>query len=149
MEFVQSGNQIDCVRISRDRERGVASRRVVVSFDAHLETIAPHVKGLLKRTERRQLQQWLEDRRSLKAKPTEQTVLETLPSLLTQAGGAIGQLPVVDEKLFAELELATDLFRSALDAKRTDTAPMQDTALEEMGNSEALKHRIEQIKKGL
>lgn len=149
MEFVQNGNQIDCVRTSRNRRKDDVSRVVVASFDAHLETIAPHVKGLLKRAEIKQLENWLEDRRKLKAKPAAETILETLPGLLMQAREAVDQLPVIDERLFAELQLATEVFQSALDAKRGHTSPSKKAELEEMGHSEALKQRIDRIKKVL
>lgn len=66
MEFELHETSVNCIRTKPN-----GTRDVVISFDAHLNDIAPHVRGMLTNHELRELRQWFESQRELTASPTE------------------------------------------------------------------------------
>ena len=57
MRFVPVGRSIECQRLGSD-----GAYHHVVSFDAHLELIAPHVAAVLSGSEQHELRLWFSDR---------------------------------------------------------------------------------------
>ena len=115
MDFVVNGNEVRCLREKRD---GSGESVCIVTFDQHLEAIAPHVCAVLSAHEQQELQDWLELRRRSHSQPMTALMVEALPDLLLQARDAVISGVEIDQKLFAELELALEQFRSTLNARR-------------------------------
>ena len=78
MKFTVAGNKIIC---SRDADNPIQ----VVVFDAHLESVPPHVAAKLTRREIEELDHFLSDRKRIQSNPTEANMLEALPKLLAES----------------------------------------------------------------
>ncbi len=137
MKFTIDKEQIVCERRGADGERSV-----IVSFDAKLDAVAPHVAAALSLDEQAQLESWFTERRMLRAKPRWLLVLEVLPAVLESGRDALEAAPQIEEGLYKEITKALDAFRSDLKQLAQKRTPGFGTQLELVEESDALKERL-------
>ncbi|MBY4677336.1 hypothetical protein [Marinobacterium arenosum] len=150
MKFVTEGDKVNCVRISTDPHTGKPVEAVVVSFDANVDRVAPHVAAELGPQEIAQLEQWLQERARLQAaladKPVEVAVLEALPGVLIEARQALATVDRLDGAVYSQIRETVRQLNEALDHFKQLTEGDQ-TVTRQMQSSEVLKQRLESIKK--
>ncbi|MFD2231985.1 hypothetical protein [Alkalimarinus sediminis] len=148
MNFVQTNHAVQCVRTHQESGRTVSE--VVVSFDAQLSTIAPHVSALLSTDEINQLSAWLEERKQLQKelqdKPLGVAVLEALPGLVQEATEAVEQLEALDVSLHTQIEQSLRLFRTALNKASRSEHLEESNQFDSLQDEEVLKEQLASIK---
>lgn len=148
MNFVQTNQSVQCVRMHQENGRTVSE--VIVSFDEQLSIIAPHVSALLSADEINQLGAWLEERKQLqqelKDKPLGIAVLEALPGLIQEATNAVRHLDTVDILLHNQIELSLHLFQTALNKASHSDNMDEASQFDSMQDEEVLKEQLTSIK---
>ena len=144
MKFTVVGNKIICSR-NENAVEGDDSFRRVVEFDAHLDTVPPHVLGALTESEIAELESFFVDRERIQANPANKNLLEALPGLLREATDILQSVEHVNRAIFDQLTASIAEINVALEHVETvsDGSP---TATESMRESEAQKERLEDIK---
>ncbi|MFQ5575156.1 MAG: hypothetical protein ACE5E0_05990 [Terriglobia bacterium] len=148
MKFTVAGSKIICSRIDNTVEEEADTYRRVVDFDAHLDTVPPHVVAKLTQGEIEELEHFLADRQRIQANPAEVNMLEALPELIGEAAEALESVNRLNKTMYQKLASAVEQLREALENVR----PKSDgrlTPVEKMRDSEALKQRLENIKQEL
>jgi len=152
MEFITAGETINCVRVFNDPDTGREKAQVVISFNAQVDRVAPHVAAALTRDERQQLENWLADRARLQSvleeKSIESTILETLPALMMQAVEALDTLPTVDRQTYEAIRTGVKDLTDALERAEPHTAS-RSVELDQMQGNEELKERLDSIRDNL
>lgn len=152
MEFITVGETINCVRVFNDPDTGRERKQVVISFNAQVDRVAPHVAAVLSGDERQQLEDWLADRARLQSvlekKSIESTILETLPALMMQAVEALDTLQTVDLKSYEAIRESVKDLTAALDRAEPHTAS-RSVELDQMQGNEELKERLDAIRDNL
>ncbi|MBR9867062.1 MAG: hypothetical protein GYB20_08280 [Oceanospirillales bacterium] len=152
MEFITSGETVNCVRVSDDPGTGREKKQVVISFNAQVDRVAPHVAAVLTGEERQQLESWLTDRARLKSvleeKSIESTILETLPALMIQAVQALDTLPTVDRQTYEAIRVSVKDLTDALERAEPHTAS-RSVEFDQMQGNEELKERLDVIRDDL
>ena len=152
MEFVTDDATIQCIRIVPGHEGSQDTRVVVATFDAAVETIAPHVAAKLSEIEIRELELWLEDRAQLHAElseiPTEIAALQALPQMITQACDSLGSLKELDRDTYQALMNAVSQLSDAL-AQVQNITEHDRTKLNHLQDSEELKEKLDAFKQNL
>jgi hypothetical protein len=147
MKFSVAGSRIICSRKDNTVDNKAVYRRVV-EFDAHVETIPPHVAARLTSGEIEQLQEFLADRKRIQATPAEQNMLEALPGLLREATEILKSVDTVNKTMYTQLSRSIGELVQALD--NVKPAPSGGpTPVNRMRKSEAQKERLENIKQEL
>lgn len=147
MKFTVAGSRIFCSRKDNTAADDDAHRRVV-EFDAHVDSVPPHVAAKLTNGEVEQLKKFIADRKRIQANPVETNVLEALPGLLQEATDVLGTVERVDKTMYRKLSESIAVLNDALDKVRP--APRRGlTPVESMRYSEAQKERLESIKQEL
>lgn len=147
MKFTVSGSRIICSRADNTVDEECAYRRVV-EFDAHVDTIPPHVAARLTAGEVEQLAAFMADRKRIQANPIEKNMLEALPTLLEEAAEILGSVDRVNNAMYQQLSAAI----AGLSAALNSVKPAQTgnpTAVNRMRKSEAQKERLENIRRSL
>ncbi|WP_196138193.1 hypothetical protein [Aliikangiella sp. G2MR2-5] len=152
MKFVSNGNQIECIRRVRDLSDGGMNDVLIVSFDQEQESIPPHVAACLSPFEVKKLKSWLHERvelnRKLENETMEDTILDTLPQMLSIAKEALKDIDVIDIGLFKQLKVELREFDEMLsrfrNISKTDTIE-----LDKMQDSEVLKEKLSTIQEQL
>ncbi|MDX1507942.1 MAG: hypothetical protein R3358_06660 [Woeseiaceae bacterium] len=147
MRFTVAGNKVICSRTDNTVE-GENKYRQVVEFDAHLDEVPPHVAARLTQGEIEELQEFLEDRKRIQAKPAEVNMLEVLPELIEEATQILHAVNRLNETMYRRLRKSIAEMVDALDnvkPQRNGKASRGHT----MRDSEARKERLENIKKNL
>lgn len=147
MKFTVVDNRVVCSR----KDSTVTDEdvyRQVVEFDAHVETVPPHVAARLTTGEVKELKAFIEDRRRIRATPLEKNKLEALPELLREATEIVESVNGLNRQMYENLLASIGGLRSALDKiKPSDEGRM--TPISNMRDSEAQKERLEVIKQDL
>jgi|GEM_PF-2743874 len=152
MEFVTNENQIKCIRTVLTDGGKIKKKFTVVSFDDNQEIIPPHAAASLTQSENRKLQDWLHERalliKKLDDESVEETVLDTLPDLLTKAKLALEDIDGMDFDLFKrlkvnlrELDERLNRFHSIVEDGKLE--------LESLQPEEILKEKLDNIKANL
>ena len=147
MKFTVSGSQITCSRKNGSVENEDSYRKIV-SFDAHLDTVAAHVAARLTPLETNQLEEFLADRRRIHTNPTEQNILEVLPGLLEVATGILESGDSVNDAVYKQLSDSVSTFSEAME-KVDIVSGGGPAALKRMRGSQAQSERLRDIMKGL
>lgn len=147
MKFTVVGNQIICRRKNGTAENKDPYQKIV-AFDAHLDTVAPHVAARLKPEETKQLEEFLVDRKRIQANPTEQNILEALPGLLKEATEILGSGDSVNKTVYKQLSESVAAFSEALHKVKL-VSRGRLTMLKSMRGSQAQKERLRDIKEDL
>lgn len=147
MKFTVAGNKIICSRVDMTVEDD-DKHRAVVEFDAHVDTVPPHVAAKLTRREVRELDQFLADRKRLKQDPAEINMLEALPELIGEVTHVLQSAEQLNVALYDRLHVAVADLREALRDVRPQS-PGTSEPIRGMRPSEVLKQRLEIIKQEL
>ena len=148
MEFVVDGNQVMCVRFVTDARSGQVRRDIVSRFDTHLHSIAPHVAACLKPDEINELKSWLHERRELQKTHATDTLLRSIPELLSRAEAILNEKTSISENTIQQLQESVCQFSQKL--SYVETHPGNSGSLrEEMTDSEALKERLDIVRNNL
>ena len=150
MEFITEGETVNCVRIYSDSKGD--RRFIVTSFHADVDRVAPHVAASLTPEEINELEMWLTDRAKLQeameTRPIEETIIEALPAVITQASQAMDKLGELDLGVYEAIrESVISLTRSLDRIERLTTD--NEIELRQMPSSEALKERLGAIKENI
>lgn len=148
MKFLIDGNQINCVRNIHDEKTGKEKDEVVVSFDAHLYSIAPHVESVLNANELEQLKAWLDDKAVIQTRSREQTLLKAMPSLLEESAKALETLDEIDIEDHTNLKNALSVLNNVLNNKDI-LLKTEENSFKQISENEALKKQLDMIKKEL
>ena len=95
MKFTVAGNKIICSRDENSGDRKQRHRRVV-DFDAHVESVPPHVAARLRPREIRELKQFLAERQNIRDSSPEINMLEVLPDLIDEVSGVLAETGGLD-----------------------------------------------------
>ena len=147
MKFTVAGNQIICTRDDKTVD-GADRLRQVVAFDAHLESVPPHVAAKLTWSEIAELDHFLADRKRIQSNPTEVNMLEALPKLLAESTETVKLANDLDSSLHQRLCSSVAGLTEALQSVRPRSNG-RVTLIRSMRESEALKERLEDIKQNL
>ena len=147
MKFTVAGSAIICSR--RDQSApGEDGYRRVVEFDAHVDSIPPHVASRLTGREIAELEAFLEDHRRIRANPAVKNMLEALPGLLAEATETLEKAEQLNESMYEELTGAIAALKEALNQARPEPHD-EPTPVRNMRQSEAQKARLDSVKKAL
>lgn len=147
MKFIVAGNKIVCSRKDNTVEENDAYRHVV-EFDAHVDSVPPHVAARLTNYEVDQLAAFMADRRRIKANPAEKNMLEALPGLLDEAIEILASVERVNSAMYEQLSASISNMREALESiKPASNGGM--TTIKKMSEPEAQKVRLEDITRDL
>jgi hypothetical protein len=147
MKFTIAGNKIVCSRIDNTVEDADQYRQVV-TFDAHLDVVPPHVGAKLTRREIEELEHFLADRKRIQANPAEANLLEALLGLLAESTEILGAVDHLNEATYQSLcESVAGLTAALRDVKPGPAGRV--TPIRSMGDSEALKERLQNIRQDL
>lgn len=146
MKFSFDGSKVVCSRIASSDDGDML--RDVVEFDAHVDAIPMHVATQLTKMERLELERFLEDKERILARPDHSVILEALPALIDKVRGVLVSVERIDEHVFQQLTTANERLGAALIDVAVN-ARDSNTQLNEMSESEALKPRLDVIKRGL
>lgn len=147
MKFTVAGSRIIC----RRKDNTIADEEVyrhVVEFDSQLESAPPHVLAKLIGSEIEQLNEFMADRKRIQANPAVKNMLEALPGLLEEATDILDSVERVNETMYDKLSAAITKMGSALDNVKP-VSRGEPTPVNRMGESEAQKERLENIKREL
>ena len=147
MKFTIAGSRIICTREDNTVDEEGAYRRVV-EFDAHVDSVPPHVAARLTAGEIEQLAAFMADRKRIQANPVEKNMLEALPTLLEEATEILGSVDRVNETMYRQLAKAIAGLSAALNSVKP-AKKGSPTAVNRMRNSEAQKERLENIRRNL
>ena len=147
MKFTVAGNRIICSRTDNTVEDEGVYRRVV-EFDAHVDTVPPHVAARLTSHEADRLKEFMADRKRIQANPVETNMLEALPDLLSEAMEILDSVDEVNSAMYERLSMSIAMLSASLENVRPATKGKL-TILKGMRNSEAQKERLENIKQEL
>ena len=147
MKFTVAGSKIICSRKDNTVE-GADQYRQVVTFDAHVKIVPPHVAAKLVQSEIVELEHFLADRKRIQSNPTEANMLEALPELLAQSTKILHSIDELNgslhERLCSSLANMTETLQSIKRSPKERVTPIRG-----MRESEALKERLEDIKQDL
>lgn len=147
MRFTVAGSKIICSRIDRTVE-DADKYRPVVEFDAHLDTVPPHVAARLTQSEVEELEHFLVDRKRIQANPADVNMLEALPELLDEATEILGSVDRLNKTMYRKLHSSiVQLIQTLDNVKPRDKGRV--TPIRTMRKSEALKEKLENIKQDL
>lgn len=147
MKFEVAGSKIICSRIDTTVEDDI-KYRPVVEFDAHLDEIAPHVAAKLTQGETAELERFLADRRRIRANPAQVNMLEVLPELIGEAIEILNSVNRLNQTMYRQLHASVARLSEALENVKPKHKG-KVTPIRQMGESEALKERLENIKRDL
>lgn len=147
MKFAVAGNKIVCSRKDNTVEENDAYRHVV-EFDAHVDTVPPHVAARLSNYEVDHLGAFMADRRRIKANPAEKNMLEALPGLLEEATEILESVERVNSAMYQQLSTSISNMRAALESVKSASKGGL-TPIKKMHDSEAQKARLENIARDL
>lgn len=147
MRFTAAGSKIIGSRIDNTLE-SADKYRAVVAFDEHLDTVPPHVASKLTQSEIEELEHFLADRKRIQANPAEVNMLEALPELLDEATEILGSADRLNETMYRKLQSSIARLRRTLDGVRPGNKG-RVTPVRSMRKSEALKEKLENIKKDI
>jgi hypothetical protein len=147
MKFTVAGSKIICSRVDRTSE-GADTYRRVVQFDAHVDSIPPHVAARLTQGEMDELKQFLADRRRIQANPAEKNMLEALPGMLDEATEVLESVDSINKTMYRQLATSIKRLTTALESIKPRSSG-RITLVRKMRDSEALKERLENIKQKL
>ena len=122
--------------------------RRVVDFDAHVESVPPHVSAKLITSEIEQLKEFMADRKRIQANPAEKNMLEALPELLREATDILDAVESINKTMYRKLSASIAKLSSALDNVKPVSRGGQ-TPVANMRHSEAQKERLKNIKQEL
>ena len=142
LRFEIDGNQVKCIR-PEDNDA------VIITFDAHLSELAPHVVALLNNNECNQLELWLKNREQIQNSSTGQAALSALPELIAEACLALGKEPEISQSLFDKLDDAIKQLSKVIASKTKVVDGDTGDQTQEMTPSEELKIKIDVIQKEL
>ena len=145
MNFTVAGSKVLCSRIDNTVAEEEVYRRVV-EFDAHVESVPPHVSAKLIGSEIEQLQAFMADRKRIQANPAIKNMLEALPGLLEEATVVLSSVKRVNETMYSTLSAAITKTRRALDGVKP-VSQGEPTPVNGMRYSEAQKERLKNIKR--
>ncbi|GJM05391.1 MAG: hypothetical protein DHS20C09_13820 [marine bacterium B5-7] len=149
MRFETKNNQVKCIRTIIESS-GDSKETVIVTFDAHLHEVAPHVMASLSANEQQELKHWLDDRTILLDRSVREVILYALPGLLNESRDAIDKLPTISTDLHQELSTAITSFSETLVANQERSAESRNKPyLKHMTSSDALKEILGILKKSL
>ena len=144
MKFTVAGNRIICSR----KDNTIVDEdvyRQAVEFDAHVESVPPHVSAKLVTSEVEELKAFMADRNRIQANPAVKNMLEVLPGLLGEAADVLNSAERVNETMYNELSAAITKTRRALESVKPVSRGVP-TAVNSMRYSEAQKERLGNIK---
>jgi hypothetical protein len=147
MKFTIAGSRIICSRKDNTANAKDAYRRVV-EFDAHVESVPPHVAARLTSGELEHLKEFMADRQRIQANPANKNMLEALPGLLDEARDILESTERVNMPLYEHLSESISALSSALE-KVTPARDNRPTHVSRMRDSEAQKERLENIRQEL
>ena len=146
MKFRIAGSKILCSR--KDQTVEGDAYRDVVEFDAKVDSVPPHVAARLTTGEVRDLERFLADRKQIKADPLEINLLEALPELIEEVTDALSSADQLNDDLYERLTTSiaglTEVLGEVRPRKQGGAA-----SLREMRSTEALKQRLDVIKREL
>jgi hypothetical protein len=147
MKFTVAGSKIICGR--KDNTVQAAEQyRQVVTFDAHVRTVPPHVAAKLVSGEILELENFLADRKRIQSNPTETNMLEALPKLLVESTKVLHSVDELNGSLYERLR--SSLANMTEELKGIRHRPNgREIPIQGMRESEALKERLEDIKQDL
>lgn len=149
MKFTVAGSRVICSRKDTTRRAEPTYKRVV-EFDAHVDSVPPHVAARLTQREIEQLESFIADRRRIRANPAGKNMLEALPGLIEEATGILDSVDQLNAEMCEKLKTSIAALRTALDRVRpADDDDDRLTSVPNMHGSEAQKERLEYIKRGL
>ncbi len=147
MKFKVVDNRIICSRQDSTAKDDNVYRHVV-EFDAHVDKVPPHVASRLTSGEVEELEQFMADRRRIRANPAERNMLEALPELLHEATEIIRSVDRLNKAMYEKLADSISDMQSALDnVKPSDEGQL--TPVNNMRDSEAQKERLDVIRREL
>jgi hypothetical protein len=144
MKFTVVGSKIICSRKENTADSD-DSFCDVVEFDAHVDTVPPHVVGALAQSEIAELERFFLDRQRIQANSTNKNLLEALPGLLREATETLQSVEHVNSVIFEQLTASVAEINVALEHVETVSGG-SPTPTENMRESEAQKERLEDIK---
>jgi type I site-specific restriction endonuclease len=147
MKFTVAGSKVICSRIDMTIE-GDDKHRDVVEFDEQVDSVPPHVAARLTKGEVEELEQFLADRRRLKADPAEINMLEALPELVDEVTDVLRSAERLNIDLYEKIAEAVASLQEALKEVRPKEQG-KVTPIRGMRSSEILKQRLENIKQDL
>jgi hypothetical protein len=147
MKFTAAGSKIICSRVDNTVENRTTYRQVV-DFDAHVESVPPHVAAKLTQGEIEELEYFLEDRRRIQADPADINMLEALPELIEEVTDALYSANQLNEAIYKRLFASVERLTAALNSVRP-RAGNGTRRMQGMRPSEVLKERLKIIKKDL
>jgi L-lactate utilization protein LutC len=148
MKFTVTGSKIICSR----KDNTVAEEdkyRAVAEFDAHLDTIAPHVETKLTRGEVEELERFLADRKRIQANTMQVNMLEVLPELIEEATEILNSVSRLNKTMYRELNSAVARLSDALENVKPKNTGKKITPVHRMTEPEAMKERLDNIKRDL
>ncbi len=145
MKFELDHNTVNCLRPSGDGENW----KVVASFDACIDVVAPHVSAVLISDEIEELEVWLRERsklkHELKTENLDRLVLEALPLLLSEAIDLIDNSSSINIDLYQEIRQSLAQIESKLEAlSKTQYNKLNNYSA--IDDAELLKQHLESIK---
>jgi type IV pilus biogenesis protein CpaD/CtpE len=149
MKFTIAGSKIICSRIDQTVEDD-DRYRAVVDFDSQVDSVPPHVAARLTRSEIRDLEGFLEDRKRIKADPLEINMLEALPELIEEVTQGLRSADRLNEDLYQRLTAAVDGLTEELGTVSPRKQVDEDAApIRGMRPMQILKERLGHIKQDL
>ncbi len=142
MRFEIDGNQVKCIRPEKNNLE-------IISFDAHLNEVAPHVEALLNDNECYQLELWLRERQQVLKFSKGQVALSALPELIAEACLALDKEPEISENLFQKLDEGIKHLSKVISTKAKVVYGDVHDQSHEMQATEQLKVKIHAIMKDL
>lgn len=146
MQFSFEVSKIVCRRVQKSRQGDVLID--VAQFDAHVDTVPPHVAGKLSSIEVKDLERFQLDKVRLQAKTEHRVILEALPTLIDKVRGVLVSVNQIDSKLHQQLTTAKDQLGTALLEVRVEQGKGREDA-GSMSAEEALKVQLDIITRSL
>ncbi|WP_163836272.1 hypothetical protein [Spartinivicinus ruber] len=148
MHFKLEGASIHCIRTHTNHKTNTITEEIVVSFDSHLQEVAPHVAARLTEDEIFSLRHWLKERDQIDQEPTAQNLLEALPDVIEKATEALADLDHLDKITYDKLVNIIEVFLNKI--KQYDgVCDGSRIEFNEMDQNQILAERIHQVKKDL
>ena len=147
MKFTVVGNRIIC-SCKDNKVVGEDAYKSVVEFDAHVDSVPPHVCAKLIPGQVEQLKEFMADRKRIQSNPAVKNMIEALPGLLKEATDVLSSVETVNEITYNKLSVAIEQVCLALD-KVKPVSRGEPTPVDRMHFSEVQKERLENIKQEL
>ena len=147
MRFRVAGSRIICSRKDNTASDDRAYRQVV-DFDAHVDTIPPHVEAKLTQGELRELKAFLADRKRIQANPATVNMLEALPDLIEETIEILDSVDQLNVAMYRRLRKSVARLTDALQEVKPRNGG-ELTLLRNMRGREALKERLKNLKQNL